>query len=424
MSVLALLLLLASPPALAAPAWDADLHLHPASTVAMFNARCLDGSAPGFYFRKASSPSSATKWKFHFQGGGWCNDPAGCASRAGGLLGSSKTWTPKLSALWGSKAGFYGLMSADVNPADPGHANGTTTPTDNPFGSWNFVWLGYCDGSSQTSDRDEPLVVGGKPVYMRGRAILDAHLHELEAQYQFLSTATEVIVSGTSAGGLSTFLHASFIKSRLTTPGAKLVAVPDAGFWWDTLAYGSTTERPWLDAVAGSIVSTVWNATLRGENARCLSAPPDGNRAKCFALPYAYKYLVDVPTFVVQSLNDPANYGFCWRPPCSISGNTPGSCKPAELEAFAEYAMMLKGNITAAQVPFALRDGHFLASCNQHEETCRERDWWGITINGDQTMNSTFYIWYTQGGGAAGASAIDVAWPGDKTCAVGLHGNC
>jgi hypothetical protein len=42
-------------------------------------------------------------------------------------------------------------------------------------------------------------------------------------------------------GGMSTFMQSSFIKTQLTAPDAKLVAVPDAGFWWDTLQYGSTT---------------------------------------------------------------------------------------------------------------------------------------------------------------------------------------
>lgn len=99
---------------------------------------------------------------------GWCNDGPGCLSRSKGLLGSSKTWTPKLSDLWGHGAGFYGLMSAETNQ--------TGQTVGNPFGDWNFVWLAYCDGTSQTSDRTEPLMVSGQPVYMRGRAILDAHL--------------------------------------------------------------------------------------------------------------------------------------------------------------------------------------------------------------------------------------------------------
>ena len=83
-----------------------------------------------------------------------------------------------------------------------------------------------------------------------------------------------------------------------------------------------------------SIVPEVWNATLRGGMAKCLASPPDGILAKCYTQPYAYTYL-DVPTFVVQSLSDPANFGFCWKPSCSIKGNTPGSCKTkAELTAF------------------------------------------------------------------------------------------
>ncbi len=110
--------------------------------------------------------------------------------------------------------------------------------------------------------------------------------YELEKNYKFLSSATEVIVSGTSAGGMSTYMQSSYMKSLLTAPNAKLVAVPDAGFWWDTLQYGSDTARPWLDSMTKSIVPGVWNATLRGNNARCLSNPPDGNLAKCYAQPY------------------------------------------------------------------------------------------------------------------------------------------
>jgi hypothetical protein len=32
-------------------------------------AKCLDGSPGGYYYRKASTPAGATKWKFHFMGG-------------------------------------------------------------------------------------------------------------------------------------------------------------------------------------------------------------------------------------------------------------------------------------------------------------------------------------------------------------------
>ncbi len=54
-------------PAPVAP-WDAVLHKHSNATRDAFNARCLDGTNGAFYFRAASSPEAATKWKLHFQG--------------------------------------------------------------------------------------------------------------------------------------------------------------------------------------------------------------------------------------------------------------------------------------------------------------------------------------------------------------------
>lgn len=33
---------------------------------------CLDGSPPGYWIRKATTPQSANKWIVHLQGGGWC----------------------------------------------------------------------------------------------------------------------------------------------------------------------------------------------------------------------------------------------------------------------------------------------------------------------------------------------------------------
>lgn len=112
-----------------------------------------------YYYRPASSPTAATKWKFHFQGGGWCNDVQSCLSRSKGLLGSSTTYPQNLSDFWGGSAGFYGLMSANTSDV-------------NPFGEWNFVWLAYCDGTSQTSDRDQAVDAGnGKKIHFRGNVL-------------------------------------------------------------------------------------------------------------------------------------------------------------------------------------------------------------------------------------------------------------
>ena len=284
-----------------------------------------------------------------------------------------------------------------------------------------MVWFAYCDGTSQLSDRVTPLIVEGTPVHLRGRAILDAHLFELERLYGFLSTATEVIVSGTSAGALSAYMHSSYIATRV--PHARLVAVPDAGWWWDSLAYNSTTSHPFVDMLVPAISPSLWNATLRGSGARCLAEhAPTGDAVRCYTQPHAYAYL-DVPTFIVQSKIDTANLAYCRRMPCRLSGDSgTGSCSPQEVASILAFGDAMEASIVTAQAAFGARDGHFLTSCNQHEESCQAADWYGVTIGG-ATMNSAFGAWY--GGGGPSASRNDGAWPSDSTCVGGItHGFC
>jgi hypothetical protein len=107
-------------------------------------------------------------------------------------------------------------------------------------------------------------------LYMRGVQILDGILGDLEESFGMLSNATEMIVSGTSAGGLASYLHsgatiqrappraprafahcslrrAGYIKSLLRA-SARVVAAPDAGFFLDAFSY----ERYVLAALAYS----------------------------------------------------------------------------------------------------------------------------------------------------------------------------
>ena len=49
-------------------------------------ARCLDGTAAGFYHRPGPSNDS---WLVHFEGGGWCVDQADCEGRSKTAIGSS-----------------------------------------------------------------------------------------------------------------------------------------------------------------------------------------------------------------------------------------------------------------------------------------------------------------------------------------------
>jgi hypothetical protein len=109
--------------------WDASLIFHSESLASELNAYCLDGSRGGMYVRRATSDAGRTKFKIHFQGGGWATTPASLLSRSQSILGSSSTWTPYLSSFWPPEyAGFSGLM-------------GLNDTSVSPFGDWNMIWL-------------------------------------------------------------------------------------------------------------------------------------------------------------------------------------------------------------------------------------------------------------------------------------------
>jgi len=102
------------------------------SSLLMQGAVCLDGSAPGYYFRPGKE-SGANKWILHFEGGGWCYlGVEDCYNRSHSHLGSSSTWS--------STQAFYGALSPDqqTNPA---------------FYNWNMVFLKYCDGGSFSASK-------------------------------------------------------------------------------------------------------------------------------------------------------------------------------------------------------------------------------------------------------------------------------
>jgi hypothetical protein len=129
--------------------------------------------------------------------------------------------------------------------------------------NFNHVFVGYCDGSSFSGQREGP----HNGLMYRGRANLDAVCMSkvLSNDCQFVSNqsivarahvprqvidsllvaglcdATDVILTGGSAGGLTAYLQADHVASRLAAAGfpptARFKALGDAGFFLDHLAW-------------------------------------------------------------------------------------------------------------------------------------------------------------------------------------------
>eukprot|EP01060_Flectonema_neradi_P016360 TRINITY_DN22970_c0_g1_i1.p1 TRINITY_DN22970_c0_g1~~TRINITY_DN22970_c0_g1_i1.p1 ORF type:complete len:429 (+),score=67.52 TRINITY_DN22970_c0_g1_i1:30-1289(+) len=240
---------------------------------------CLDGTASGFYFKKAATSANINNWVIHFQGGGWCFNEGNCYQRTSSRLGSSSYWTQTL--------GGGGIMSTDcsVNPE---------------FCNYNFINIPYCDGASFTGNADLPSNVYGKDIYFRGSRILSHVLDVISKPPYNIFEAENVLLGGGSAGGLAAFLHADRIGDWLTehSPNLKRYKVaPSSGFF---LNHDNVNGVPvFFDEF--QYMMRMANST-GGTCQACVAKNPN-NTALCMFAENCYsesKY----PTFVLNSAMD------------------------------------------------------------------------------------------------------------------------
>ena len=178
--------------------------------VASTGARCLDGTPGAYYIRKGVG-SGANKWYIHHQGGGWCESWDDCYARSNSSLGSSAGYASSTAL----KGGYFD-PSPQVNPM---------------MYNWNTVFMPYCDGGSFSGNNETITTYKGKPLYYVGKRVREA-VYDSLLQHQNLRAATDVVISGCSAGGLATFLHTDQWCDSLkrdATQRVKCVGLPDSG---------------------------------------------------------------------------------------------------------------------------------------------------------------------------------------------------
>ena len=199
-----------------------------------------------------------------------------------------------------------------------------------------------------------------------------------------LPRRARLVVSGGSAGGLSTYLHVDHIADRLRAaqsqpphqpphqPLAKVAARPVAGFFIDGPRF-DPTQRKYADDVRYGVsmfnstppLSAACKAAYAGEEWRCWMAP--------FAAPFVRERV-----FAVQSRFDefqlmsllalPCMQGMPFTPPYP-----PANCSAAEDDAVVAFGARL----LAQMQPFLdakPESGIWLVSCIQHDVNCDMRN--------------------------------------------------
>jgi len=324
------------------------------------NAVCLDGT-PGVFYLAKGTGDGVNKWYIHHEGGGWCVNDDDCLGRSKSTLGSSSTYGPTQD-LGG------GYFSDDA--------------TDNPLMyNWNKVLLRYCDGGSFSGNLASPIIVNDTKVFFRGHHILLAAQQEL-LNNQGMSKATDVVISGCSAGGLATYLHVDLWHS-LFPSSTKVVGMPDSGFFLDYegVVESYPEDLPYFglrDQAHTYHDNMVWvftnmNATA-GLDADCIDAhTPTGDQWKCIFAEHTAPF-ISTPTFALQSEYDAWQIGWVLPP------------NPSAMDI-----QILGNNITTRLAANLLSNsvhGEFLDSCQHH---CGRWDQIHIT---NQTQATAFKVFY------------------------------
>lgn len=210
--------------------------------------------------------------------------------------------------------------------------------------------------------------MGSNVIYYRGARIRRQMAATFLANLS-LASATDVLVTGGSAGGLSTYLHADFWAD--VVPQAKTVALPDSGFFLDypDAPKGKTSYHESLTWVFNAMNGT------SGVPTACREANPT-NVSRCIFAEHVVA-TIKTPLFALNSQYD------------SYQVSDILFAKPTDTAAINKYGALFVQTVSASLLlPSGPQHAIFLDSCYHHT-----REWGNITIDG-QTQAQAFASWY------------------------------
>uniref|UniRef100_A0AAG5DAF6 Palmitoleoyl-protein carboxylesterase NOTUM n=1 Tax=Anopheles atroparvus TaxID=41427 RepID=A0AAG5DAF6_ANOAO len=177
---------------------------------------CNDGSQAGFYLRK--SPGSR-RWVVFFEGGWHCYDHKSCRTR---WLKQRHLMT---SVQWPETRDVGGLLSP--------------LPSENPY--WynaNHVFVPYCSSDSWSGTKVQPDTRDG--LRFMGSLIVRQVMSDLVPLGLGHSQGADLLMTGSSAGGLGVMLNLDKVRTFLQTERGLKVSVrgvSDSGWFLDREPY-------------------------------------------------------------------------------------------------------------------------------------------------------------------------------------------
>lgn len=244
------------------------------------NALCNDGTPGVFYFERGTGDGQ-NRWVIFLIGGGFCKSNADCDQREitdPGLMTSNG-----LPTSVSTTGGTWGIMSI--------------TKSSNPdFSTANHVAIYYCSSDLWTGTRKASDATHNR--YFLGSKIFRAVIADLKDETVIpspnLRNATEVLLSGSSAGGAGVIVNLDWLAAKL--PSAKVRGLDDAGWSPDIAPFDSSKES---FATLFSEAAVYWRGKV---DTSCIRANL-AHKSRCY-LTDVYRY-IKTPVLIQTSQRDP-----------------------------------------------------------------------------------------------------------------------
>lgn len=345
---------------------------------------CLDGSPPAYHLDKGFG-AGINNWLVHIEGGGWCNNVTTCLSRIDTRLGSSKQMAVQLV--------FSGILSNQqkFNP---------------DFYNWNRIKVRYCDGASFTGDVEA--VDPATNLHYRGARVFAAIIDDLLAKG--MKNAENAVLSGCSAGGLTSILHCDNFRALVPT-SAKVKCFSDAGYFINAKDVSGAAH---IEAFYNDVVTT--HGSAKNLPVSCTSKMSPG---LCF-FPQNMAQQIQTPLFLVNAaydswqiknilapgVADPHGY---WHN-CKLNIT---KCSADQLKTMQDFRMEFLSALTG--LGSSSSRGMFINSCYAHCQTEMQETWLrdDSPVLSGTTIAKAVGDWYYD---RSPFQKIDCPYPCDTTC--------
>ncbi len=314
-------------------------------------ALCNDGTQPAFWYRPGAG-AGATRWVFWFEGGDQCADQPTCATRA--------VKQPSLVTSNGFMPGQgQGLLSSSA----------TMSPL---LYNANIVFMHYCSSDTWAGARAPSVTTGfagndPNTWSFQGHAVANVQVQSVAELAPGLSQASEILIGGSSAGGVGATVNVNALLGLLPKlPAGKILFANDAGFALDVGQYEASYTKPPY-AYTGhpnffEMTLPAWLAFWNGSgDPACLAQQP-AQTTNCYDTAYVLDNgYIALPSFVAESQLDQAQLHdeICPEgsaPSCKLSTNPKSKVGIYETYFATQMAQALTASGTPATFSFYAPD--------------------------------------------------------------------